>query len=326
MKKSGSVGIVVFLMGGVMFLWESLGWWLIIIPAAIIAVWVFYSWLNLKKDKQNISLGNESTVSLDINMGVGQRDYSAPYERTDHDGERYFFELQDLLDKSNYDEVRKKLRQFAWSTHRYSTPMFKARLADFISEFAKIDPIFKRMWPIYEEFIQVNSGVMQSKIYSLFPNESKDDQRYVLYFAEHLNLLRREKSGNSYKLFIPNKLIDSDVVVIDDLNAVEIQMLSELLERKYICLPLNKYWSRHLADPESSFKKMVAMGYFQRADDVEIISYFFKKPELVEMLKAQNLPSSGNKDILISRVIENFPDFSEKITSEKDLYKPVKRC
>lgn len=327
-KQDGCFITAALIAIGIMTVWEAFGWWILVILLLCAACWWFFnrkSPVVQSKQDSSIQQENEPTITIGVYTRSIGPDYSKPYQRPDHDGERMFPELRDFVGVGDYDAVRLALRKIAWGTHRYSTPMFKAQLADFIAEFAKIDPLFNGMWPAYKRLISDNPGMIQSKVYQVFPNVSVDDQRYVLYFAEHLNVLKRKKKGNSYTLFLPTQLIDTDEVkVMDDLSAIERQMLLELSERKYIRLPLHEYWSRHLENPEKTLGKLVSLGYFKRADDSEVLDAFYKKAELAMILKEAKLPVSGTKEVVINRILEQLPNVAEELVMGKDLFKPTR--
>jgi hypothetical protein len=86
------------------------------------------------------------------------------------------------------------------------------------ANFVRQEPIFNKLLPIFLEGVKQNPGILQSDItkkaealeWSELRNYdrplSKDDIRYVLYFAEEFGYLIRQKSGRSYRLYLPEQL------------------------------------------------------------------------------------------------------------------------
>jgi hypothetical protein len=88
------------------------------------------------------------------------------------------------------------------------------------SEFVRRDPIFNKMLPFFLDGVRQNQGILQSDITAKAEDMnwgeirnynrpiSKDDIRYVFYFAEEFGLLIRKKEGRSYRLYLPEQLKD----------------------------------------------------------------------------------------------------------------------
>jgi hypothetical protein len=86
------------------------------------------------------------------------------------------------------------------------------------SEFVRRDPIFNKMLPYFLEGVRQNQGILQSDITAKAEDMdwgelcnynrtiSKDDIRYVFYFAEEFGFLIRKKEGRSYRLYLPEQL------------------------------------------------------------------------------------------------------------------------
>lgn len=90
------------------------------------------------------------------------------------------------------------------------------------SNFAKKDPFYNQFSKILLEEIQKHPGILQSEITKRFDSGTwadlyvydrlilKDDIYYVLRFAEEFNLIEREKTGRSYKLYPKTGSIKDD--------------------------------------------------------------------------------------------------------------------
>jgi len=88
------------------------------------------------------------------------------------------------------------------------------------SAFVRRDPIFNKLLPFFIDGIRQNPGIIQSDITAKAEEKdwaelrnynrsiSKDDIRYVFYFAEEFGLLIRKKEGRSYRLYLPEQLKD----------------------------------------------------------------------------------------------------------------------
>jgi len=83
------------------------------------------------------------------------------------------------------------------------------------AEFVRRDPVFNKMLPYFIDGVRQNPGILQSDITAKAEDMdwdeirqygraiSKDDIRYVFYFAEEFGLLIRQKKGRSYQLYLP---------------------------------------------------------------------------------------------------------------------------
>lgn len=76
---------------------------------------------------------------------------------------------------------------------------FKQRM----TEFASADPLVRLISIRVQQLCIDNPGQLQSKIYRHFPEFTKDEVRYGIYFAAELGWIIRKKKGNSYQLFPP---------------------------------------------------------------------------------------------------------------------------
>ena len=90
-----------------------------------------------------------------------------------------------------------------------------AQRADFtrlMTAFAKEDPLYREVIDAVRFVVERHPGIVQSKMYQLFPHLDPETIRYVLYFAHELGDITRSKKGRSYELRIPGQIIDSEVV------------------------------------------------------------------------------------------------------------------
>jgi hypothetical protein len=89
------------------------------------------------------------------------------------------------------------------------------------ADFVRRDPFFNKLLSVFLEGIKQNPGILQSDITKKFEDMewgelrnidrpfSKDDIRYVFYFTEEFGHLIRQKSGRSYRLYLPEQLKDA---------------------------------------------------------------------------------------------------------------------
>src|SRR5690554_2773291 len=75
--------------------------------------------------------------------------------------------------------------------------LFKKLMAMFVKQ----DPLYKKVIGQVKAAVEKQPGILQSSIYEGRSESDKEYARYVLYFANELGDIRREKHGRSYKLF-----------------------------------------------------------------------------------------------------------------------------
>ena len=52
------------------------------------------------------------------------------------------------------------------------------------------------------ELLNSNPGILQTDVYKILGLENKESFRFILYYWEKINIIHREKSGRSYKVFL----------------------------------------------------------------------------------------------------------------------------
>lgn len=67
-------------------------------------------------------------------------------------------------------------------------------------EFVKQDPLYLRVFDLILPKIRESKGIIQTDIYKIFPDISKDDISYVLYFADEQGIIKRTKKGRTYEI------------------------------------------------------------------------------------------------------------------------------
>lgn len=77
---------------------------------------------------------------------------------------------------------------------------FKSLMAKFVMS----DYFYTQSIDNIKNAVKDKPGLLQSSIYKNRTAREKENARYVLYFADYLGDIKREKSGNSYRLYPAN--------------------------------------------------------------------------------------------------------------------------
>jgi hypothetical protein len=130
-----------------------------------------------------------------------------------------------LLDA--WDAARKRLQQISYGMVS-EAPEAKAAFTKFMKIFAERDPLLSSVLNTVMPLVRAQPGILQTATYKHLPGIGVEEVRYVLYFAEQLGILRREKKGNTYRLLPAGDVIEvaaitKDVTMID----VDCQAVSE---------------------------------------------------------------------------------------------------
>jgi hypothetical protein len=108
------------------------------------------------------------------------------------------------------------------------------------ADFVRREPFFNKLLPFFLEGVKQNPGILQADITKKFEDMdwvelrnserpfSKDDIRYVLYFSEEFGYLIRQKTGRSYRLYLPEQLKD----VTEKKDDADCNNLSAITTRK----------------------------------------------------------------------------------------------
>lgn len=108
----------------------------------------------------------------------------------------------DRYDHATLDDRRTGMQKIAYEMvggrHDEAT---KARFKQEMTAFAADDPMVRLIAARVQQLALDNPGQLQSKIYCHFPEFTREQVRYGLYFADELGLVRRKKKGCTYQLF-----------------------------------------------------------------------------------------------------------------------------
>ncbi len=103
-----------------------------------------------------------------------------------------------------WDEARMRLQKVAYEITRASHPQdqqdwYRQMAATFVQQ----DPLYLDSIDRIKDAIRESPGLIQSEIYKGRSDKEKEGARYILYYAEVLGDITREKSGRSYRLNLP---------------------------------------------------------------------------------------------------------------------------
>ncbi len=114
-------------------------------------------------------------------------------------GNPNMFDVPELMRLGRWEQARIAMEKIAYSMSR-ETPENQELFKELATKFASVEPFYQRHVARVVEVVRQNPGVKQSAIYELIPDMNKHDVRYVLYFADQLQQVRRVKKGNTYLL------------------------------------------------------------------------------------------------------------------------------
>lgn len=103
----------------------------------------------------------------------------------------------------DWNANRVTLQKIAYQMVGKGVPKHKKEaFTQFMKEFARRDPLYQLTIERVQAAVANTPGMLQSEIYAGRTEQEKEMARYILYFAHELGDIRREKSGNSYKLYL----------------------------------------------------------------------------------------------------------------------------
>ncbi len=109
-------------------------------------------------------------------------------------------EVRQQMRLSEWDEARRMLQKISYGM--VDAPAHeKAQFTSLMAEFAARDPLCAGVLRVVLPLVRAQPGIVQKALYKHLPGVSSEEVRYVLYFAEQLQVLSRVKKGNSYQLF-----------------------------------------------------------------------------------------------------------------------------
>jgi hypothetical protein len=119
----------------------------------------------------------------------------------------HFPQHEEVFTRQDFDELRVMLQKTAYSMVRKDVPEeVKREFNALMTDFAAADPFTREALASLMPIIASRPGIRQAQIYTFLPHYSTEAQRYVLYFAEEMNVIVRIKKGNSYQLYLPEQI------------------------------------------------------------------------------------------------------------------------
>ena len=105
--------------------------------------------------------------------------------------------------EGGWDIARERMQKVAYEITRPEYPASQQEwFRSFASGVVANDPLYQSTIRKVKAAIAAHPGVMQSEIYKGRSEQEKEGARDVLYFAEALGAIYREKSGRSYRLYL----------------------------------------------------------------------------------------------------------------------------
>lgn len=102
----------------------------------------------------------------------------------------------------DWDAARLALRKLAYTSKRLPEAL-QARIADANQSFAATDPLYGQWLGVVRTVVREEPGIAQTELKREFLSElPREDADYVLYFAERLGEIRRERRGSTFRLFL----------------------------------------------------------------------------------------------------------------------------
>ena len=204
------------------------------------------------------------------------------------------------------------------------------------SEFVRRDPIFNKMLPFFLDGVRQNQGILQSDITAKAEDMnwgelrnynrpiSKDDIRYVFYFAEEFGLLIRKKEGRSYRLYLPEQL--KDVTEEVETEEVETEEKEEAKKTDITKYDLLNYITAHQASMKSETEFYRSGNYLlyikQRCLSLFLMNSQFSfyprhetPPSGIELFSCYQFPNSGTSHDFQAfkklNLADKVPDFNK---------------
>ena len=115
----------------------------------------------------------------------------------------------------DYNLARELYQQVAYSYNDFIEPEKEAFTKE-VAEFAGSDPLYRDILAlVITQIQQVQEPILQSKLTNAIKQQygerGTELLRYVLYYADYRDELKRVKKGRSYLLFLPSMRIETSI-------------------------------------------------------------------------------------------------------------------
>ncbi|MDR0673320.1 MAG: hypothetical protein LBF93_06620 [Zoogloeaceae bacterium] len=118
-------------------------------------------------------------------------------------------EIAQAWREGDYDFARTWLQKLAYALGTIESgraPLWAHdRFKSLVAAFTQDDPLYKNILCRVIPAVTISPGVLQSQLMKALPDVSPEHFRYVLYYAEYIGDIRREKKGRSYVLYLPER-------------------------------------------------------------------------------------------------------------------------
>lgn len=104
-------------------------------------------------------------------------------------------------DSLSWSSARSAYSTVGYINHRIKDPVLKQAVIDEQKNFAARDPLYSEIMFSIHRLLKESKRIKQAKVYKELSDISKDDLKYVLYFAEQLGDIHRTKLGSSYEIY-----------------------------------------------------------------------------------------------------------------------------
>lgn len=107
----------------------------------------------------------------------------------------------------DFGAARMAYQKSAHISARLDSEELKKALKRELTGFAESDPLYRRVLSEIKPIVEQRPGIKQTDLYGLLPHD-RETISYVLYFAGESFDLVRKKSGRTYQVFPPGRVID----------------------------------------------------------------------------------------------------------------------
>ncbi len=109
--------------------------------------------------------------------------------------------------RGDFDTARMAYQKSAYISARLDGEELKKALKRELTGFAQSDPLYRRVLAEIRPIVNQAPGIKQTDLYGRLAHD-RETVSYVLYFAGEIFDLVRKKSGRTYQVFPPGRVID----------------------------------------------------------------------------------------------------------------------
>lgn len=174
-----------------------------------IAFLVFKSRRNKASSQQQVTpptalAESVDTLTVPVESISRRSEFIVTIDGVEHDfsKDKLFLEVVPLMARNDWDSARRYLQKVAYGVSN-GTEAEKEAFKIFMMGFASADPVYAQCVQSIQPILQEHpEGMRQTALYPhMAAAPDAETARYVLYYAELLGVVRRQKKGNSYTIF-----------------------------------------------------------------------------------------------------------------------------